>query len=663
MENQQQLKIGTIIGGRYRIEQAVGQGGMAYVYLAGDLSAKRSVALKVMRDELSGDPEFIRRFATEARAAASLDHPNIVRVLDYGQDGDVRYIIQEYVQGVNLKELIRRNHGLRWDLAVPLMIQIALGLEHAHKRGIIHRDMKPQNVLVTPQMEAKVTDFGIARASIANTITLTGGVAFGSVHYFSPEQARGSKVTERSDLYSLGIILYEMLTGVLPFDGESSVAVAIKQLQEMPTQPRSLNPEIPPGLEDIIYRAIQKSPDRRYQSAREFVDDLDAFMIDPQHFQARYPHSARMWSSNSAALTTDKGSSNFGKVEEIERRIDARRRSRLRMSAGILIFLVLAIAGLVYLLTTVVHRFTLEQRLSNNAETLVVERYVGRQVNEVEAELREIYGDQYELIPVRSETQEEGIIFEQDPNYGTKQKRSERHISLKYSVGKQEMAVPDVLGLEEEKARKTLQDAGFVPVIRPEKSETTEEGRVIRSEPAAGSKAFSGTRVMLYISRPEQILQVPELVGLSWADASALASSLGFELSGINAHSAPDGTPQEVPEEQRVILKQSPEEGSSLKKGDTIQVSYGLPTDTENGASTALVSSLLQMPDLSNMTVSQVQSTLSALLPAGAAGFNLLPTGNTDLNSPDARVSQVSLAAGTSFDPYSTVINVYFEAK
>jgi serine/threonine-protein kinase len=202
MNSAQQFSAGTVIGDRYRIIKPIGQGGMASVFLAEDLTNGEGVALKVMRDELTNDPEFVRRFATEARAAASLDHPNIVKVLDYGQDGDVRYIVQEYVQGETLKDMIRREGALDFRLATPLMIQIGLALEHAHQREVIHRDMKPQNILITDDMVAKVTDFGIARASSMNTITLTGGVVMGSVHYFSPEQARGGEVTTRSDLYS-----------------------------------------------------------------------------------------------------------------------------------------------------------------------------------------------------------------------------------------------------------------------------------------------------------------------------------------------------------------------------------------------------------------------------------------------------------------------------
>ena len=257
--NNQQVPEGTLIGNRYCIVRAVGQGGMAQVYLATDQQTGGPVAIKIMKDDLSRDQEFIKKFDTEARAASSLDHPNIVRVLGYGQDGDLRYIVQEYVEGSTLKDLISQRGMLDWKVAVPLVIQIGLALEHAHRRGVIHRDIKPHNILITRDMVAKVTDFGIARAINSNTITLTSGVTFGSVHYFSPEQARGSLVSEKSDIYSLGIMLYEMVTGQVPFDGETSVAIAIKHLQETPQPPSAVRPGIPVGLDRIILKCIRKS--------------------------------------------------------------------------------------------------------------------------------------------------------------------------------------------------------------------------------------------------------------------------------------------------------------------------------------------------------------------------------------------------------------------
>lgn len=669
---QQNISKGFILDERYEVLEALGQGGMAYVYLAQDLRSGRKVALKLMRDELSGDQEFIRRFATEARAAASLDHPNIVQVLDYGQDGEVRYIVQEFVEGTNLKELILDNGPLTWDVAVPLMIQIGLGLEHAHRRGIIHRDMKPQNVLITPDMTAKVTDFGIARAAIANTITLTGGMAFGSVHYFSPEQARGGKVTEASDLYSLGLMLYEMLTGCLPFDGESSVAVAIKQLQEMPARPSKLNPAIPAGLEAIIFKAIQKSPERRYQSAREFVNELDRFMVNPRAFQASYPAQTQNWSSSSAALTTDKTDANYNKIEELERTIDSRRKSRLRVTLLVLLLIALASGALIYLLSSAVQRFNIHSRQQQAEDLLVVDRYVGRQVSEVEAELKELYGDKFELIAVQSETQEKGIIFEQEPNYGTKLSKASAHIKLKYSVGKAELKLRDVTQLDSEEARRLLEKDGFNVVIYQEFSESLEKGKIIRTEPAADTLVNEGARIALYASRGSEQVSVPPLVGLTWDQAKKALDAIDVRLYGESYHYNAQGQKEEVPDYQRIILKQFTDANTIVQRGSSLRVNYGTADDYEKvkqgidlgqpGSPQAL--GLVLMPDLTGKTAAEVQAILDPMWPAGAPRYYLSRSASlTDVTDPGAVVVNQSTPPGQLFDPFEDSLIVSFDLR
>ncbi|MDD2440948.1 MAG: protein kinase, partial [Eubacteriales bacterium] len=338
-----QVPADRIIGGRYRLIRTIGQGGMAQVYLAEDQQAEQAlVAVKVLRDDLAQDPEFVRRFATEARAASSLSHPNIVKVLDYGQDGELRYIVQEYVEGSTLKDLIEVRGVLPWQLAVPLAIQIGLALEHAHRNGVVHRDIKPHNILITPDMTAKVTDFGIARAANSATITLTSGVTFGSVHYFSPEQARGSLVGEKSDIYSLGIMLYEMVTGQLPFDGETSVAIAIKHLQEMPRMPSSIQADIPASLDNIIIKCIQKSPDNRYADARELVDELDAFMVDPEGLYGILAGDGDN-QANTTAIGLKRPDPSYSKLRDIERAIVERRRSRQRDIAIVVSIILIAV--------------------------------------------------------------------------------------------------------------------------------------------------------------------------------------------------------------------------------------------------------------------------------------------------------------------------------
>ncbi|MDO5015663.1 MAG: Stk1 family PASTA domain-containing Ser/Thr kinase [Eubacteriales bacterium] len=651
---------GFIVDGRYEVVEGLGQGGMAYVYLAVDRSNGRKVALKVMREELSDDPEFIMRFATEARAAASLDHPNIVRVLDYGQDGDIRYIVQEYVAGTNLKTLIQEKGPLPWTLALPLMVQIALGLDHAHKRGIIHRDMKPQNVLITPDMTAKVTDFGIARASISNTITLTGGIAFGSVHYFSPEQARGSQVTERSDLYSLGLMLYEMLTGILPFDGDSSVAVAIKQLQDMPARPSKVNPQLNPALDSIIFKAIQKSPERRFQSAREFADELNFFMRDPQAYLMANPPQVQNWSDSSAALTTDRGTSNYGKIEDIERNLEKRRRSRVRDNILVALVVIVAVLGGVYLLANSLKDFSFIP-LQTDSDQIVVERYVGENVADVEPRLREIYGDNYELEAVRSETQEKGVIFAQDPNYGTKLDPDEAFIKLRYSVGKSELALDDVSGLTEADAKSHLEKLGFNVSTRYEFSDSVESGKVSRTIPPAGATTYDGARVEIYVSKGSDLVTLPPMVGLPWTEAEKTLKNLGLNLRAQNAEGE---DADDIPIPVRVVFSQDVDAGETLKQGNTILLEYSSKEFYESGGKSKAgkkgEAGAKVMPDLRGKTLEEMNRIMSAIWPSDAPGYYVSSIGRANSTSdPGVVVLEQTPAPGSPLDPYSTSVSIY----
>lgn len=272
--------IGKKLGGRYEILDRVGGGGMAVVYKAKDLLLDRVVALKVLRPQYSIDDDFVHRFRREAQAAASLSHPNVVSIFDVGVEEDIHYIVMEYVEGSTLKEYITKRAPLHVDEAVQIAKQIAEALDHAHHNHIIHRDIKPHNILIGKANRVKVTDFGIARAVTSATITHAGSV-IGSVHYFSPEQARGGVTGEKSDIYSLGIVLYEMVTGKLPYSGDSPISVALKHLQENFTTPRLLNPSIPQSVENIIIRSLAKDPMKRYASARELISDLDT-CLDPR---------------------------------------------------------------------------------------------------------------------------------------------------------------------------------------------------------------------------------------------------------------------------------------------------------------------------------------------------------------------------------------------
>ncbi|MBP1759434.1 MAG: serine/threonine protein kinase, partial [Firmicutes bacterium] len=270
-----------IFGERYEVLEKIGAGGMAIVYKAKDLLLNRVVTIKVLREQFVTDEDFIRRFRREAQSAASLSHPNIVSIYDVGKDGDTEYIVMEYVEGRNLKEIIREYAPLSTEQSINLARQITGAIQNAHENHIIHRDIKPHNILVTADGHAKVTDFGIARAVSSATVTHTGDIV-GSVHYLSPEQAKGIQSNEQSDIYSLGIVLYELLTGKVPYDGETPIAIALKHLQQEPVPPSKLNPRIGKELEGVIMRAIAKSPEQRYLSAKELVEDLN-------HIQAGRP--------------------------------------------------------------------------------------------------------------------------------------------------------------------------------------------------------------------------------------------------------------------------------------------------------------------------------------------------------------------------------------
>ncbi|MDU2240758.1 MAG: Stk1 family PASTA domain-containing Ser/Thr kinase, partial [Paenibacillus sp.] len=278
--------IGHELGGRYQIIERIGGGGMALVYKAQDLLLNRYVAIKVLRQQFVNDEEFIRRFRREAQSAASLSHPNIVSVYDVGQEDEVHYIVMEYVEGQNLNEIIKERAPLQVDEAVRIASQIADALDHAHHNQIIHRDIKPHNILIGRNGRVKVTDFGIARAVTSATITQTGSVV-GSVHYFSPEHAKGVATGEKSDLYSLGIVLYQMLTGRLPFLGESPISVALKHLQEQFDEPRVVNPMIPQSVENIILKSMRKNPGERYQSAKEMLRDLETCLLPERRTESK----------------------------------------------------------------------------------------------------------------------------------------------------------------------------------------------------------------------------------------------------------------------------------------------------------------------------------------------------------------------------------------
>ena len=578
--NRQQVAAGTQIGGRYDIIRPIGQGGMANVYLASDSQTGGNVAIKIMRDDLSHDQEFIKRFDTEARAASSLDHPNIVKVLGYGQDGELRYIVQEYVEGSTLKDLIQQRGVLDWTLAVPLAIQIGLALEHAHKRGVVHRDIKPHNILITRDMVAKVTDFGIARAVNSNTITLTSGVTFGSVHYFSPEQARGSLVGEKSDIYSLGIMLYEMVTGQVPFDGETSVAVAIKHLQEMPPFPSTIQPGIPAGLDRIILKCIQKSPDNRYPDARALVDELDAFMVEPDGVYGLVANPLDR-SGNTTALGLKRPEPNYGKLKEIERTINERRRSRQRDIAIVVSIILLSMA---FLTAIGVWGWTKIQASLQTQQTeaeFTVGNYIGQEWADVEPVLKKA-GVKYKMEYKTSGTVAKGIIINQDPGEKMVIKAGVSTLYIYVSGGQDLITIRNYTGQSYAKAKTELEQTyGFKVSLSYEFSSDFEKGMVIRTDPAAGEGLPKGGEIILVVSDGKGTIPMPNLVGLPYLTAKQTLETAGLVLGPpVSMFVDPaTGQPAVIPEDQRVIIWQSVAVGVETPIQTMVILKYGTQLD------------------------------------------------------------------------------------
>lgn len=622
-----QLPAGVLIDGRYVILKPLGHGGMAHVYLAEDRETGGQVAVKVMKDDLTDDPEFIKRFDTEARSASSLDHPNIVKILGYGQDQDLRYIVQEYVEGNTLKELIQQRGSLDWQLAVPLAIQIGLALEHAHKRGVVHRDIKPQNILITSDLIAKVTDFGIARATNANTITLTSGVAFGSVHYFSPEQARGGIVSEKSDIYSLGILLFEMLTGKLPFDGETSVAVAIKHLQELPPPPSSYQAELPPALDQIVLKCIQKSPESRYQDARELVDELDAFMIEPNGIYGVISGNTD-WEGSTTAIGLQRAESNFGKIREIEKSIQERRRSRYRDTAIVISIIILA---LVFLTTLFVWGWSkIQDNLTQQTDSEIeLDNYIGRDLADVSDELEE--QNINFTLRYREDDVAEGIILDQNPIAGTRIKTNGTTLVLTVSGGQNMITLPDYSGQSRLKAETELkQTYGLTLKVVYEYSEY-EKDTVLTTIPAAGQSVAPGDEITLIVSDGSPKLLVPDLAGMPLSQAGEMLQSMNLVLGPVTniAVDPETGEPIEIPEDQRVVIKQLPEAGEEVMVRRVVSIVYGTQLDYQqflNPTPTPVPSGVL--PDVAGMKLNEALEKMTEFNFTVSTTINISNQGN-----------------------------------
>ena len=573
---------GKVLGNRYEIIEKVGNGGMATVYKAEDKVLKRNVAVKILRDEFTTDEEFIKRFEIEAQSAARLVHPNIVSIFDVGVEENLYYIVMELIQGKTLKEIIIEERGpLPWKWSVNVAIQIASALEMAHKNNIIHRDIKPHNIIITEDGIAKVTDFGIAKAVSNSTITAF-GTTIGSVHYFSPEHARGGFTDAKSDLYSLGVVMYEMVTGKVPFDADTPVSVALKHMQEDPEEPIELNPNLPGAVNKIIMKALKKDTTLRYQTASEMLSDLRRALKNPDgEFvdDKEYDETAK-----TQKINTDL----YGNIEEDSKAKNKKGKKEGRFKKFIKEHKALSIViGLVLLFALSLGGTLAFLNLTNPPE-VELPNLVGMSKEEAQKEA--------ENLKLKFEIKEEefnkevpeGFIISQDPKYIEKYNVKEGStITVVVSKGQEKTKVPNVKGKSQEEALQLLEEANLKAEIIEETSKTVKEGYVISQETEPDEEAFAGDTVKIHISKGTGIKQVNvvSVIGQNEANAKTTLTGLGLKVNVAYE--------EDTSKADGIVLKQSLEGGKTVNEGTTITITVNKIAEMKEVSVTVNVKSLL----------------------------------------------------------------------
>ncbi len=565
---------GRLLGNRYEILEKIGNGGMAMVYKAKCHVLNRLVAVKILRDEFTTDEEFIKRFSIEAQAAASITHPNIVSVYDVGREGNLYYIVMELVKGKTLKEIITEEGGpLPWKWSINIAMQIASALETAHKNNIVHRDIKPHNIIITEDGIAKVTDFGIAKAVSNSTITAF-GTTIGSVHYFSPEHARGGYTDSKSDIYSLGIVMYEMLTGRVPFDADTPVSVALKHMQEEPIPPIEVNPKIPKAVNDIIMKAIRKDTTLRYQTATDMLRDLNRALknpngdfVDNEEYE-EIAETRKIPTMNNVEI----------KKETIPNK--NKKESFFTKHKKLTVFILVVALFAIGLIGTLVYL-----RVSNPAET-VLPNLVGVSREEAEKTLKD---KKLELGEVKEEYNgdyAQGYVISQDPayqsNYNVKEKTK---VNLVISLGIEEATVPKVKGLKQDEAIKALEDAKLKYEIVEEESKKIEAGYVISQETDEDTKVNAGDTVVIHVSTGIKMVEIPSVVGKSESDAKKELKDAGLKVIVV--------TEEDTTKDNNTVLKQSLDAGKEVEDGTSITITVNKVSQTKSATLTVNVKSLL----------------------------------------------------------------------
>jgi serine/threonine-protein kinase len=542
----------TIIDGRYRVISRLGSGGMADVYLAQDQLLGRQVAVKVLHHHFAEDHEFVERFRREASSAAALSHPNIVGIFDRGEWNGTYYIAMEYVAGRSLKAIVREQGPLDPATAIDIVVQILRAARFAHRRGVIHRDLKPHNVILDEEGRARVTDFGIARAG-ASDMTLTGSI-MGTAQYLSPEQAQGHMVSETSDLYSIGVILYELLTGVVPFEGETAVAIAFKQVSAEPRPPSELNPALPASLDAVVLRALAKDPTARYADAEQLIVALERErQALPSHPPARavtvpddYVHHVHPSAGPATAapllVAPAAISEAYGPPEQQER---GRRRRALLWGLAAILVAALAVAAVL---------------LTQPGSSVSVPEVRGQSEQAAGAALRRAGLDPVASL-ASSATVPSGLVISQSPQAGDVAKKG-AHVSIVVSQGPASAALMDVDGIVASQAEAQLRKAGFKPTTKAQASATVKAGLVIATEPPAGTELQVGSSVTLLVSSGPAPVRVPDVVGQSQTAAEAMLSNAELVVGAV--------TRRVSAQSPGTVIAQSPAAGTSLHVGEKV---------------------------------------------------------------------------------------------
>ena len=570
---------GKRLDARYEIQEVIGVGGMAVVYKAYDSIDDRIVAVKILKEEYLANEEFRRRFKNESKAIAVLSHPNIVKVYNVSYGDRLQYIVMEHVEGITLKEYIEQQGKLGIKETVHFTMQILRALQHAHDKGIVHRDIKPQNIMLLSNGNIKVTDFGIARFSYSDTKTMTDS-AIGSVHYISPEQARGDTTDARADIYSVGVVLYEMLTGQLPFQSDNSVSVALMQLQNDPKLPRELNGSIPLGLEQIVMHAMQKNTKNRYQSAAEMLLDIEEFKRNPNiRFQRDYfvDNDPTKFVSTRKPVAPPvvtpppvKKHADSGLPHEYND--DYSNEDDKPRGKGSLIAIGVSIAAVV--LAVLVFAFLFFFTDVFKGDMLVVPQFLGKNYEEEILNNPEYSDFTFHVNEISNSSYENGDVFAQQPGSGQKIDKENNVITLSVASNAQKIVVPDVIGLGYELAEKTLESKGFKNIKLMPMLSTENFGDVIKIEPEVGDEADNSTIVIVYFASDEDFVEVPKIAGMSWdlEMAEAMINSVQLVMD-------PEIVKEDSNEPEGTVIAQSPEAGEKAIPGSKVKltVSTGIP--------------------------------------------------------------------------------------